>query len=413
MSADSASPGLLSPQIKAPRRPISRAKLEVVMSRSVAVFGLAFGAQAVPVALSQRHLVSDAWFNTMGIAFFASLVILFVATLAKRFVRGTNAVVALLFLFSLVTWPYGVTADVWPIDDRTWLWFLVTVATSVAAMAFSTWIATGYTLLAPAMYGVVRVSPFGGSANMGIVVLDVLYAVILGGAVLIMVTLLRSAASEVDTAQSMALNRYGNAVREHATEIERVRVDAIVHDSVLTTLLSAARAYTPEAKTLATTMAAHAIVHLQAQSVLSPDDEEPVTTSSVGDRICWVAPTLSESIEVRRGDLGDGTVPAQAGEAVCSAALQAMVNSMQHAGDAPDVARWVSVEARTGGLVVEVGDTGRGFCRSDVPVERLGLRVSIIERVTNGGGAVRVHSVVGEGTVIRIAWPASVLEVSP
>jgi len=42
-----------------------------------------------------------------------------------------------------------------------------------------------------------------------------------------------------------------------------------------------------------------------------------------------------------------------------------------------------------------------------VPRERLGLRVSIVDRITNAGGAAGIDSALGEGTVVTIRWPAS------
>jgi signal transduction histidine kinase len=56
---------------------------------------------------------------------------------------------------------------------------------------------------------------------------------------------------------------------------------------------------------------------------------------------------------------------------------------------------------------VHVGDTGTGFDPSAVQIGRLGLRVSIVERVTNAGGKVHIDSKPGQGTVITIVWPAS------
>jgi signal transduction histidine kinase len=82
-----------------------------------------------------------------------------------------------------------------------------------------------------------------------------------------------------------------------------------------------------------------------------------------------------------------------------------MVNSLQHAGG-DGVTRWLAIRGLAeGGIQVEVGDTGEGFILGAVPTERLGLRVSIIERVANAGGVVAVDSAPGEGTVVRIRWP--------
>ena len=101
---------------------------------------------------------------------------------------------------------------------------------------------------------------------------------------------------------------------------------------------------------------------------------------------------------------GEGQIPVAVAEAVYSAAVQAMVNSLQHAG--PGARRWATVRGDGNGVVVEVGDRGSGFDPRGVPNERLGVRVSILERVTSVGGGARVDSAPGTGTVVRLRWPA-------
>jgi signal transduction histidine kinase len=92
-----------------------------------------------------------------------------------------------------------------------------------------------------------------------------------------------------------------------------------------------------------------------------------------------------------------------------SAAAQALVNSSQHAGQGP-VRRWVALD-RTGdaGVLVEVGDDGVGFDTGSVPEERLGVRVSIVERVANAGGRACIDSRPGRGTVVRLMWPVGLV----
>ncbi|HEU4808703.1 MAG TPA: ATP-binding protein [Homoserinimonas sp.] len=389
------------------RRPISRALIEIVASRSVAFFGLAFGAQTVPVALDQWEYANNTWFLIVGVGLFGGLVLAVIASIAKRWVRTANAFVLITFLLALISWPIGLEGEQWTIIDRPWLWFLITVATAAAAIALPVWMATFYLLLAPILYGIIRASSSGGSVHPALVSLDVIYAVILGGAVLIIVTMLRGAAAAVDAAQATALGRYVDAVREHATEVERVQVDSIVHDSVLTTLLSAAKAQEADSKAMAARMARNAIGHLQSETATPTADVGDVSASALAERIGLAASTLSSIIDVRTSTIGHNVVPASAAEALYSASLQAMVNSLQHAGDADGVTHWVRVSSlAAGGVLIEVGDTGRGFSMDEIPVERLGLRVSIIDRVSNAGGAVDVDSVEGEGTAIRLFWPA-------
>ena len=97
-------------------------------------------------------------------------------------------------------------------------------------------------------------------------------------------------------------------------------------------------------------------------------------------------------------------MPVTVAEALFSAAVQAAVNSANHAGD--DVRRAVTVRAaRGGGIRIVVSDEGVGFDPSSVPMERLGVRVSIVDRVANAGGHAEVVSAPGGGTTVTIHWP--------
>ena len=61
-----------------------------------------------------------------------------------------------------------------------------------------------------------------------------------------------------------------------------------------------------------------------------------------------------------------------------------------------------------GGCVIDVVDNGSGFDPTAVPLSRLGLRVSIEERMANAGGTARIDSAPGRGTRVTLAWPAGV-----
>ena len=397
------SPGSLARQ---PHNPISRPQIETVVSRSVAIFGLLFGLQAVPAILQQMPAAQTVWAIVFGAGIYGGILATLVASFAKRWVRAVNAYVSFAYLAALIGWPLVVLKPLAVATERPWLWLLCTVATSTAAIAFSTWQATAYLIVTPVVYGLVRITPGGGGATWQSASFDIAYAVILGGAVLILITLLRQAAASVDSAQGTALDRYAHAVRQHATEVERVHVDSIVHDSVLTTLLSAARSFTPEAKDLATRMSLNAMGHLKDAAAASPDDDATVALTQLARRIVDAMATLSGPFELRIRRVGSGSIPLQCSEAVYSAAMQAMINSLQHAGTGDDVHRWLVVEgAEGGGIRIGIGDDGAGFAFDTVPSERLGLRVSIIERVANAGGSVEVDAGIDRGAVIWITWP--------
>ena len=75
--------------------------------------------------------------------------------------------------------------------------------------------------------------------------------------------------------------------------------------------------------------------------------------------------------------------------------------------DNADLAEGIEYNLRLEGYDVRVADNGRGFDPAQVPSGRLGVRVSIIELVTNLGGDARVESAPGKGTTVVIRWPSA------
>jgi len=390
-----------------PRNPISRARFERIAGRSVSAFGLVFGLQTFPSALGQLHSLKEPWGITVVVTIFAGLAIIPILAIIQWGVKFAMGGLALLFLAVIMTWPL-LALDPDAIGEKPWVWFLCSVFTAFAAVAFPLWLATAYTFVVPIAYGFIRALPSGGGVGAEIAGLDALYAIILGGVILVIIAMLRQAASAVDAAQSQALAKYANAVRQHATEVERVQVDAIVHDSVLTTLLSAASARTPEAKELAARMASDAIGHLHAAEASGPEDQSLVGLDRLSERIMKSAEAFSSPFVVEVRDVEVHTLPVNVAEAVYSATVQAMVNSMQHAGGA-EVERHLSIRGGSPLATVHivVSDTGNGFDEREVPAERLGLRVSIRERLAKVGGHARIESSVGAGTTVTILWPSS------
>lgn len=390
---------------KQPRQPISRKRVDTVLSRSVAWFGVVFGVQALLLVLPQYALGQPLWSALAVGAVYASLLFSLLCSLLKRFVVGAHRIVALVYVLALVTWPFFLADPTQPQSGDHWLYLLTTVATASAAIGLSVRGALIYLFVVPFIYGIIRATPAGGGGPWELGLFNAIYAVILGGAVLVIITMTRAASSSVDDAQGTALDRYSFAVRQHATEVERVHVDAIVHDSVLTTFLSAARAESTEEKRLAATMAANAMRHLEEAALATPDDGSTVRFRQVADRIVQAARELSVPFSIRVRSLDTRILPAAQAEALYSASVQAMVNSIQHAGG-PDVRRWLRVSGVQGGAIeIEIGDAGTGFDLDHVPGERLGVRRSIIERVANAGGEAQVKTSPGHGTVVLVRWP--------
>ncbi|UTT63044.1 sensor histidine kinase [Microcella humidisoli] len=396
-----AAPASSKPQ----RSPLSRKRVDTVISRSVAWFGIVFGLQAIPGLLGQYALGQPIWSALAVAAIYGSLLVALICSTIKRWVGGAHLLVSGVYLVALLTWPFFLADPSVPQQGDHWLYQLTTVATATAAIGLRVRGALIYLIVVPLIYGIIRATPQGGGGPWELGLFNAIYAIILGGAVLIIVTMTRSAATSVDEAQGAALDRYARAVRQHATEVERVHVDSIVHDSVLTTLLTAARAESSEQKALAAQMASNAMRHLREAALVSPDDGTTVRFRQLADRIVTAARQMQAPFTVRVRSLDTRVIPSAQAEALYSAAVQAMMNSVQHAGP-PEVRRWLKVSGVHGGAVeIEIGDAGAGFDPAHLPEGRLGVRRSIVERTANAGGHADVRSSPGKGTVVVLSWP--------
>lgn len=394
------------------RTPLSRRQVDTVVSRSVAWFGIVFGLQALPSLFAQYSLGQPVWSAIAVSVMFGSLLVALFCSTIKRWVVGSHRLVSFVYVVVLISWPFFLADPAVPQQGDHWLYQLTTVATATAAIGFRARGAMAYLVVVPLIYGIIRATPQGGGGPWELGLFNAIYAIILGGAVLVIVVMTRSAASSVDDAQGAALDRYARAVRQHAIEVERVQVDSIVHDSVLTTLLSAARAETAEQKALAATMASNAMRYLNEAALVSPDDGATVRFRQLADRIVTAARQMPLPFALRVRSLDTRVIPAAQAEALYSAAVQAMMNSVQHGGSG-DVRRWLTVLGAHGGAVqIEVGDSGVGFDIDSVPDERLGVRRSIIERTANAGGHAEVRSARGRGTVVVLSWPAFTVGLS-
>ena len=390
-----------------PRKPSSRTRIDTVLSRSVGGVSLVFAFQSLPIMLGQLDTLKEGWALAMASALAAAIVLVVLSTLLKVGVRVAAGSVSAIYLVALVAWPFLMREPGAVLEGKPWLWYLCTVATSCAAIAFPVFWAAIYTVVAPVGYGILRMLPAGGGADLLLASLDVVYAILLGQVVLIIIVLLRQATVAVDVAQSNALHKYAIAVRQHATEVERIEVDSIVHDSVLATLLSAAGVHSPKEAGLAATMARNAIARLNEAGVVPDSDETVIPFARLSERIRQAAAAIASPFAIIERNMEGLTVPVHASEALYSASVQAMVNSLLHAGLAGDALTRTLTMSRNpqGGCTIEIADSGVGFDPDAVPSERLGLRISIQERVTSAGGLVCVRTSIGHGTTITIQWP--------
>jgi hypothetical protein len=211
---------------------------------------------------------------------------------------------------------------------------------------------------------------------------------------------LRVRADHADTVERQAQLLFEDQQQQAATEAERVRTDALLHDTVLAALLAAASAQAPER---AASMARQAL-----DIVSSTDNAQHTRPVVVQFGLVWsaVAADLALSPDTVRfavTELGVVEVPPEVGDAFVSATVQALVNSVKHAGTS--ATRSVAGSGLDdGGIRITISDDGKGFDLGTVPPERLGVRVSILERIRQVGGTADIRSSPGRGTVVTLEW---------
>jgi signal transduction histidine kinase len=381
--------------------------VEATLAISMSVFSLVFVVQSLPSLIGQWPRTDPSIGLVLVVLVYGWTGVAALAAVLRIWTRAAFLVVALAYLVALPLWPFALH-DALPVGQQPWLFLLAPMPTGFLIIAARTWIVPlVYAAVTCSAVGALELLPQGGAGGDRLkATLDPLYAFFLDIALLTLIVALRQAARSVDAAQRAALDRYAAARISEAMEHERVQIDALVHDRVLTTFLTAARAEDPSETALATSMAEDAIRQLTGGGPVPSAGKRPVDLDEVTRWLRRDGAAVAEAFTWTRTGSESATVPAAVAEAIVSAAVQAMVNSVNHAGGL-DVPRSVEVRMGDDALSVAVTDEGRGFAMADIPSERLGVRISIIERVRTVGGTARIRSAPGKGTRVEVGWRAT------
>lgn len=373
----------------------------------IAMIAVAFGSAVLGVQSFVNALgpvqESPGWHLALCLVAFIPLAVMIIACLIGVIARFASGLFAVVFVVVLLSWPAataGLPADV---SAEPWIWYLINVATTAAVLSFRMPLQVVWAVSVPLLYGAVRLWQIDFlREQIVLVVLDVVFAMIFAGVVLTLGWMLRSVAVGIDRTRAQAVASYAAAAAADAAEKERVAVAALMHDSVLAALIAAERATTPREQALAVSMAREALTRLaNADRDAEEGPDAPVPVASIADDIVAGAAEFGVELQVD-ADITETSppVPGRVARALALAATQAVANAVQHAGGAGLAVR---LHGDAAGIEVTVADTGDGFDTDAVPVDRLGIRASIMARVAAVAGHTDITSD-ADGTVVAIAW---------
>ena len=190
----------------------------------------------------------------------------------------------------------------------------------------------------------------------------------------------------------------GDLSEERAARVrsqERADMAAHLHDSVLQTLaLIQKHAY--DGRTVAKLARAQ---ERDLRSWLYGEDAHPETSVAAALRAAAAEVEDAFGVPVEVVTVGDVAVD-EARRPLVLAAREAMVNAAKHSGaDKVDV----FAECADDHVDVFVRDRGRGFDQDTIPLDRMGVRNSIVDRMQRHGGSAEIRTKAGEGTEVRLS----------
>lgn len=414
--------------------PSATANLTRVLGIAVGAAGVIFGLLSLGSFLAQGWhptppLAAAAWLSAFGLP----VVLALCSGWARpRTLHAIVALQAVCYIVICLFW-YLSPGPLPPGAEIPWM-ITYTGVPAVAVAVFAgprlTWT---FTVLATVLSGLVRFRTTTETTPVLVGLADALFSLLLVSVFVVLTLTARRAAARVDETTVLIRQAEARRAARVARRQERLRIDALVHDSVISTLLMAGLGHSP-----LPVVSAHAAKTLRQLDALREPPVQPVVlVSDIVRRLTRMAVQIAPDAVVHVDDpaSADGgatverTVPAVAVAAMLGAAGEALRNSIASAagpsataGSTPapgrrasrTVRRSITLLSTVDGCQITVSDDGVGFDPVAVPPERLGISQSIIGRMEQvPGGAANLRSSPGTGTDVVITWAPERLVVGP
>ncbi|MCK0515720.1 sensor histidine kinase [Williamsia sp. DF01-3] len=316
-----------------------------------------------------------------------------------RRLKVAAAITASGYVVAIATWWFGWTGEHLTGNTDIWFSYFCGLAAIAAALAlpprYSFVVLVGVVVLATVINHAVRASAANGPLVPDIAWAFAFSLVYFAAAVMGMRT-----AAVLDDTRAQAYSVTAQAAAAQARTVERQRFNQLTHDGVMSTLLVAARQGNSD--------------HLarQAQATLADLDTmregtnttETLPVDAAVAHLRLAITTADPHARLRVHDRGRPAIPfpGPAVRTIAAATAEAVRNSHRHANSATPTTVTVSLDDLK--LQVAVSDNGIGFDPGTVPADRLGIAVSIRDRMNHIGGSAVIDSAPGHGTHVTLYW---------
>ncbi|WP_405165784.1 ATP-binding protein [Nocardia sp. NBC_01499] len=376
-------------------------------------FGLAIGIAGVIVAVvelpeiaDQSRFVAGGWTILTVVLAFGLFPVLAAVSIAssRHLIQLVAGAAAVSFLAAMAVIPFAYPNPE-PDTSSVWLYRVLALGVLAAVLAWRPMIAVGYLVIGAVLSACANAFVVSDATPV-VFAGDFVRAAGLCALFLWCAVYAKAAADRVDRESAIESRRAAAVAGAAARDRERARFAALIHDAVLSTLLDASRAGTDSP-----------VLRRQAERTLEQLDECRVGDSEPNRLDAQSASGFLRSAvhEVNPGirftarrwsGFDDLRLPVDAAGTIAAALTEAVRNSLRHATvPGREVQRTVTVTISAGGIRVVFRDDGAGFDMSHVPVDRLGISVSILGRMRQlAGGAGFVESQPGEGTTVTLVW---------
>jgi signal transduction histidine kinase len=382
---------------------VASARLERLIRRLYAFTLLLSSIESIANSITQAR-----YLNWMSIAMVATLVFIIamiqLATWTKRNMDRWIFVLGAFGLAAMLLFPWTVAdVDRLPSGYQPWLWWVIGMSVVGMGVAARPVIAMSYLVVVTGTWFWLDTSPWGGSSDPFLELQDATYIFLFGGTVLGLFMLVRDSVLKVDIANTLAMKSAVQQASTDAVERERQRIDALIHDRVLNTLLLASNAKTSSEYSSVVKLSEEAIDSLR-KADRDPESKPEIQPLGLFRALRQIAVQLIPDANVEILSGGSVDIPAQVAAALTEALIQSLDNTTRHA-KATRVSLTLSSPTQSS-VSIQLRDNGVGFRLNRIPNDRIGVQTSILKRVEAVGAKATIESTPGSGTLVRLEWNA-------